>query len=232
MPAMATNPLARAVHEGFPLDVRIVLADAARALKGSKRVLLVGALLWLAISAAVGWLTALLGLGPAPSAALGVLATAPLTVGLLMTGARRAAGLAIEFADLWAYRGVTAQAAIVLLANLLVVLGGEALLGPLGSLPLTIAYGLFVSLALFLVADRGLDAGRAIRTSALLVRHRWGTLLLLQLTLGALLGLAALPFGLGLIWAGPFAIIAHGAVYVRAVGLADATATAATAPPR
>jgi hypothetical protein len=217
---MTPNPLARSVAEGYPLDLRALLADAARATKGSKRVLLAGALLWLGVSFAVGWVTLALGMGPAPSAALGVLATAPLTVGLVVAGARRAAGWPIALPDLWAHRGVTGHAAVVLLANLLVVLGGETLLGPIASLPLTIVYGLFASLALLLVADRGLGAGRAIRTSALLVRHRWGSLLLLQLLLGSLLGLATLPLGLGLIWAGPFAIIASGAVYVRAVGLA------------
>jgi uncharacterized membrane protein len=218
---MPAHPLDRAVADGYPLDLRTLLEDAARHLRGSKRVLLAGALLWLAISTAVAWLTALLGLAPEPSAALGVLATAPLTVAIVMAGARRASGAPITYADLGRHRGATAQAAIVLLANLIVVLGGEALLGTIAAAPLTIGYGLFTSLALYLVADRGFDALRAIRTSALLVRHRWGTLLLLQLALALLLALAILPFGLGLIWAGPFAVVAGGAVYVRAVGLAE-----------
>jgi uncharacterized membrane protein len=94
--------------------------------------------------------------------------------------------------------------------------GGD---GALASLPIAVAYGLFTSLALFLVADRGLGAGGALRASVQLVRHRWPTLLLLQLVLGAGLALSLLPLGLGLIWAGPFAIVASGAVYVRAVGL-------------
>jgi len=221
MARMTPSALDKAAAEGFALDLRTVLADAARALRGSKRVLVAGALAWLAISVAVGWITLVLGVGTELSSALGILATAPLTVGLVMAGARRAAGEPIAFADLWAYRSVTAHAAIVLLAGLLVVIGGDALMGPLASLPLTMAYGLFTALALYLVADRGLPAGRALVVSALLVRHRWGALLLLQLVLAALLALAIVPLGLGLVWAGPFAIVAQGAVYVRAVGLAD-----------
>jgi hypothetical protein len=216
---MPADPLSRALAEGSALDLRSVLADAARSLKGSKRVLFGGAVAWLAISIAAGWLTLVLGLGPGPSAALGVLATTPLTVGLIMAGARRAAGLPIAFADLWGYRSIIGHAAIVLLVNLLVVLAGEALLGPVAALPFTVAYGLFASLALYLVADRGLGAGRAIVVSMRLVRQRWTTLLLLQLALGAMLAIAVLPLGLGLVWAGPFALIAHGAVYVRMVGL-------------
>jgi hypothetical protein len=219
MPAMPADPLAHAIAHGYALDLRTVLTDAARALKGSKRVLLAGALLWLATSTVVGWLTLVVGMGPAPSAALSVLATTPLTLGLVMAGARRAAGWPIALADLWAFRGATAHAAIVMLINLLVVLGGEAALGPVASLPFTVAYGLFASLALFLVADRGLGAIEALLASLRLVRHRWRTLLLLQLALGAVLALALLPLGLGLVWAGPFAIVANGAVYVRAVGL-------------
>ena len=182
MPATA---LEQAIAEGYPLDLREVVADASRQLQGSKRVIVAGGLVWLAISLLVGWFTLVLGVGNALSGALGVLATAPLTVGLIMVGARRAAGLPVTLADLWAYRGVTAHAAIVMLANLLVVVGSEALLGPIASLPLTIAYGLFTSLALYLVADRGLGGGRAIVVSALLVRHRWAALLLLQLLLAA-----------------------------------------------
>jgi len=218
---MPANPLDRAVADGYPLDLRTLFEDAARHLRGSKRVLLAGALLWLAISTAVAWLAAVVGLAPEPGAALGILATAPLTVGMVMAGARRASGAPIAYADLGRYRGATAQASIVLLANLVVVLGGEALFGTIASAPLTIGYGLFTSFALYLVADRGFDALRALRTSALLVRHRWGTLLLFQLALALLLALAILPFGLGLLWAGPFAIVAAGAAYVRAVGLLE-----------
>jgi hypothetical protein len=232
MPAMPPTALERAIADGYPLDLRDVLGDALRHLKGSKRVIVGGALTWLAISVLVGWITLALGMGNAPSGALGVLATAPLTVGLVMVGARRAAGHAITPADLWAYRGVTAHAAIVMLVNLLVVVGSEALLGPVASLPLTIVYGLFTSLALYLVADRGLSGGRAILASAQLVRHRWAALLLLQLLLAGLLALSVLTLGIGLIWTGPFAVLAQGAVYVRAVGLADAGGQAERWSPR
>ena len=226
MPTMPPTALDRAIAEGYRLDLREVLADASRHLKGSKRVIVGGGLTWLAISLVVGWITLALGLGNAPSGALGVLATAPLTVGLVMVGALRAAGHAVTPADLWAYRAVTAHAAIVMLANLLVVVGSEALFGPVASLPVTIAYGLFTSLALYLVADRRLSGGQAIVVSALLVRHRWAALLLLQLLLAALLALSALTLGIALIWTGPVAVIAQGAVYVRAVGLASAPAGA------
>ena len=210
--------------EGYPLDLREVLADAARHLRGSKRVIVGGGLAWLAISLVVGWITLALGLGSAPSGALGVLATAPLTVGLVMVGARRAAGLAVTPADLWAYRGVTAHAAIVMLANLLVVVGSEALFGPIASLPRDVAYGLFTCLrctwsptaASPAARDRRLDAcwcgtaGRACCCCSCCSPRCWRS--------------RPLTLGVALIWTGPYAVIALGAVYVRAVGLASARA--------
>ena len=226
MQRMAPSTLDQALANGYPLDLRDLLGDAAAALKGSKRVILGGMLAWVAISVLVGWLTLLLRVGPELSAALGILATVPVTLGLVMLGALRAAGEPISFARLWDYRSATAHGAIVMLAGLLVVVGGDALLGPVASLPVSMAYGLFTTFALYLVADRGMSGGRAIVVSARLVRHRWGVILLLQLFLGALLALALLPFGLGLIWAAPFAFIAQGAVYVRAVGLANEPAAA------
>lgn len=224
-PSPGDEPLAHAALHGYALDLGGVLRAAAAALRGSKRVVLAGAAAWIAVTWVVGIVTFALGLGELVSASLGILATTPITLGLLMVGVRRARGESVALRDLLAHTGATAQGAIVLLVNLLVLNAAEALLGPLLSTPLVLGYVLFAGFAPYLVADRGMDGFAAITTSFRLVRHRWGTLLALQVLLGLGLALAALPLGLGLIWAGPYAVVALGAAFDAAAPATLSTAS-------
>ncbi len=217
--------LDRAVRGGFDLDVGALLRQARGALPGSKRVVWVGVLAWLGSTWLVGLVTLALGLGQLLAASLGVLATTPFTVGLVMVGLRRARGDAVTVGDLVSYGAATPRAAIVLLTNVIVLNVAESLLGPVASLPVTLAYALFTGFSLFLVADRGLGGFAAIAASFRLVGHRWAKLLLLQLLLAALLLVAALPFGLGLIWAVPYAVVAMGAAFEAAVPATLSTAS-------
>ncbi len=217
--------LERAVREGYDLDLGAVLREGRAALAGSKRVVWTGLLAWLAITWLVGLVTLALGMGQLLAASLGVLATTPVTVGLVMVGLRRARGHPVTLTDLVAYRGATAPAAIVLLTNLVVLNGAETWLGPVASLPVTLGYALFTGFALFLVADRGLGGFAAIGTSFRLVGHRWLKLWVLQLALALLLLVAALPLGLGLIWAAPYAVVVMGAAFDAAVPATLSTAS-------
>jgi hypothetical protein len=224
-PTLADDPLAHAARHGYALDLGSVLRASAAALRGSKRVVLTGAAAWIAVTWVVGLVTLALGLGELVSASIGILATTPLTLGLLMVGVKRARGEPVALGDLLAHTGATAQGAIVLLVNLLVLNAAEALLGPALSTPFVLGYVLFAGFAPYLVADRGLDGFAAIGMSFRLVRHRWGTLLALQVLLGLGLALAALPLGLGLIWAGPYAVVALGAAFDAAAPATLSTAS-------
>lgn len=224
-PAPAGDPLAHAARHGYALDLGGILRASAAALRGSKRVVLAGAAAWIVITWAVGIVTFALGLGELVAASIGILATTPITLGLLMVGVRRARGEPVAFRDLLAHTGATAQGAIVLLVNLLVLNAAEALLGPVLSTPVVLGYLLFAGFAPYLVADRGLDGFPAIATSFRLVRHRWGALLALQVLLGLALALAVLPLGLGLIWVGPYAVVALGAAFDAAVPATLSTAS-------
>ena len=122
----------------------------------------------------------------------------------------------------------------VVSANALKVVGVPPLLGrtfePGDDAPdapprIVLGYALFAGFAPYLVADRGLDGFAAIATSFRLVRHRWGALLGLQVLLGLGLALAALPLGLGLIWAGPYAVVALGAAFDAAAPATLSTAS-------
>lgn len=224
-PSPADDRLDHALTHGYALDLGSVLRASAAALRGSKRVVLAGAAAWIAVTWMVGVVTFALGLGELVSASIGILATTPITLGLLMVGVRRARGEPVALRDLLAHTGATAQGAIVLLVNLLVLNAAEALLGPVLSTPLVLGYALFAGFAPYLVADRGLDGFAAITTSFRLVRHRWGALLALQVLLGLALVLAALPLGLGLIWAGPYAVVALGAAFDAAAPATLSTAS-------
>jgi uncharacterized membrane protein len=179
-------------------------------------VVLLGALLWLSVLLLVNTFSFLIGIGNAASTALAVLATTPIGVALAMAGVQRARHQPISMATLGAYKSATPNAAIVLLLGVLVSIGGEALLGASLTLLVSLVYGLFTSLALYLVADRGLDALTAISTSLRLVRHRWARLLGLQALLGVALVVAAIPFGLGLIWVLPWSLSVLGGAYLQA----------------
>jgi uncharacterized membrane protein len=222
MRPMRDPRLQQAIDDGYSLDLGATLRQAWSAVYGSIGVFLIGALLWLAALLVASTIAVLLGLGEALAGALGILAATPVTLGLAMIGARRAAGLPVTLRDLLAYRHATAQGAIVLLVNLLLSVALNSLLGPTLSLLPLVIYGLFTSLALYLVADRGLVAMEAIRASAKLVRHQWARLLLLQLLLSVALAIGSSLFLLGLLWAFPLAMISLGGVYVGAVGLRSA----------
>lgn len=224
MPLMPDAALEHAVAHGYRFVLTEILRHAAALVRGSIGVYVGGALLWAAILIFTSLLTLLIGLTDLVAGALGILATTPLTLGLAMVSARRAAGLPVSFSDLFAYRSHTAQGAIVLLINLLVTVAFDNLLGPGLALVPLIAYGLFTSLALYLVVDRSLGAWPALRYSARLVRHQWLGILALQVVLSLALILGALPLGVGLLWAFPWAMIALATVYVQAVGLRSAPA--------
>jgi uncharacterized membrane protein len=211
--------LARAMAEGYPLQLAGLLKRAWSRVFGSIGAFISGAVLWVLFWFLATFITLLFGLNEVVAGALGIVATAPVTLSVAMMGARRAAGLPVTVLDPLRYRRATAQGAIVLLVNLLATVVLSALLGPGWSLLPLIAYGLFTSLALYLVADRGLAGWDAIICSARLVRHHWPALLLLQVLLSLSLIAGGLLLGFGLMWTFPLTMIALGAVYVDAVGL-------------
>jgi hypothetical protein len=214
--------LQRAIADGYNLDLGALLGRAWSLVFGSIGAFLAGALLWLLALLFASLIAVAIGLGDALAGALAILATTPVTLGLAMMGARRAAGLPVTVFDPLAYRSATAQGAIVMLINLLVTVALERLLGSVFALLPLIVYGLFTSLAVYLVADRGLNGLEAIVASAKLVRHQWPRLLLLQVALSAALLIGSFLLLLGLLWAFPLAMISLGGVYVAAVGLKQA----------
>ena len=210
--------LAAALAGQAPLHLGDLLRSAAAALRGAKRWLLLGLLAWLAVAVVATLFGLALGLSDLVAGSLSVIATAPVTLALTMYAVRRVAGVATDSDALMAYRPAIGHAVVVTLLASLVLTATEALVGPTWSLPLTLLYGLLTGQALFLVADRGVDAFTALGWSIRASLPVLSTLLLLQLTLAGVVLLGTLAFGIGLIWAAPFAVLALGAVSYRLFG--------------
>ncbi len=210
--------VAAALAGRAPLRAGEVLRSAAESLGGSKRWILLGMLVWLTLALLATLLGLLLGLSDVVAGSLSVIATAPVTLALTMYAVRRVAGVPTDLAALLAYRPALGHAVVVLLMASLVLAGAEALLGTTWSVPVALAYGLLSAQAVFLVADRGADAFTAIAWSVRASLHVLPALVLVQFALAALVLVGTLAFGIGLIWAAPFAVLALGAVSLRLFG--------------
>lgn len=218
--------LAAALAGRAPLRTRAVLATGWGAVPGSKRWLLLGMLLWLAVAVTATALGVVLRLPEAVAASLSVIATAPVSLALTMYAVRRVAGVATDLEALQRYRPAVAHAVLVLMLASLVVTAADALLGPSIGAAVALLYGLLTGQALFLVADRGVDAFTAIGWSVRASLPVLGTLLVVQLTLALALVVGAVTFGIGLIWAAPFALLSLGAVSYQLFGTRAAPPTA------
>lgn len=218
--------LAAALAGRAPLHTRDVLATGWGALPGAKRWLLLGMLVWLAVAVTATTVGVLLRLPEAVAASLSVIATAPVSLALTMYAVRRVAGVPTDLEALQRYRPALAHAVLVLMLASLVFTAADALLGPSIGAAVSLLYGLLTGQALFLVADRGADAFTAIGWSVRASLPVLGTLVVVQLALALALVLGALTFGIGLIWAAPFALLSLGAVSYQLFGTRAAPPTA------
>ena len=210
--------LSAALAGQAPLQLGDLLRRAAAALGGAKRWVLLGMLVWLSVAVVATVFGLMLGLSDLVAGSVSVIATAPVTLALTMYAVRRVAGVPTDVQTLMAYRPAIGHAVVVTLLASLVLTVSEALVGPTWSLPLALLYSLLTGQALFLVGDRGVDAFTAIGWSVRASLPVLPTLLVLQLTLAAVVLLGTLAFGIGLIWAAPFAVLALGAVSYRLFG--------------
>lgn len=210
--------LADALAGRSPLALGAVLGDAWRVLRGAKRWVLLGMLSWLGVAFLATLVGVALRLPEAVAASLSVIATAPVTLALTMYAVRRVAGVPTSRDDLLAYRPSLAHAVVVLLLASLVITVSDALLGPVVGTAVTLLYGLLTAQAVFLVADRGVDAFTAIGWSVRASLPVLFTLLLVQLSIAGAILLGTLALGVGLIWAAPFALLASGAVSYHLFG--------------
>jgi len=139
-----------------------------------------------------------------------------LFIGIILMGIRRAAGLPINFSTAF---GCFDRAVPVFIAGLL-----TTLLTYLGLILLVIP-GIYLVIAycmtMPLIADRRLSPWEAMETSRKAITKRWFQYFGLLLVVGLLVGLSALPLGIGLIWTAPWGMNVIGVVYRRTFGVAQ-----------
>ena len=208
----------------YDFDVGDVMSEAWRLVKGFKGTFwaasiviylmaLVMVFIWARISVAVfgGQRN---GIGPAIFNGLIGTFMMPLFAGVAALVVKRVAGMPVSFSTAFAYLGKVPVLVVAgLLTTLMTYVGFALLIIP--GVYLAVAYGM----TLPLVALNNLGAWQAMEVSRKAIGHRWFRVLGLNLVVGLLVMLSALPLGIPLIWTIPWAALVLGVLYRRIFGL-------------
>jgi hypothetical protein len=223
--AMGTpGSIESAVAGRYDFDIGDVMSEAWRLVKGFKGTFwaasiliyvmaLVSAFIWGRISIAIfgGQRN---GIGPAIFNGLIGTFMMPLFAGVTAMVVKRAAGMPVSFSTAFAYLGkVPVLAAGGLLTTLMTYVGFALLIIP--GFYLAVAYVMTMPL----IALNNVGAWEAMEISRKAVGHRWFRVLGLNLAVGFLVMLSALPLGIPLIWTIPWAALVIGVLYRRIFGL-------------
>ena len=136
------------------------------------------------------------------------------SAGMIMLGVRRAANQPVYFKNIFSYLGMMLPLAITALLTTVIISIGFSLF-VLPGIYLSIAY----SLAIPLVAERGLSPWEAMETSRKAINKCWFRVFGLCLVLSLIVAISAIPMLIGLIWSLPLAIIAMGILYRNLFGV-------------
>lgn len=226
----AVHSVDEALARGYDFSVDGVINQAWSRVKGYKGTLVSAAIVYFValnlLSFVLAFVLALFshGLGnPSPVAdkllegVVSLLASAlcaPLMAGTNLIGIRRAADQPATINEVFAHFGRFAALFATALAISGLVYAGTLLL-LLPGIYLGVAY----SLALPLVAERGLSPWQAMEASRKAINRHWFKVFGLYLTLGLFLLLSAIPLGIGLVWTLPMAFIAVGVLYRTLFGV-------------
>ncbi|PHS39369.1 MAG: hypothetical protein COB07_06340 [Sulfurovum sp.] len=134
----------------------------------------------------------------------------PLMVGIIMLAINYSRGESIAFKDVFNYYHLTGKLALAgIFIYIMTVIGFILLILP--GIYLSIAY----VFALPLIVDKGMDVWEAMELSRKTVTQHWFKVFGLMFLLSLIMGLGALVFGIGLIWAIPLMFITlYGLLYV------------------
>jgi hypothetical protein len=212
-----------AIAGRYEFNAGDVMSEAWRLVKGFKGTFwgasiviyimaLVSSFIWGRISIAI--FGAEKGIGPAIFNGFVGMFMMPLFAGVTAMVVKRAAGMPVSFSTAFAYLG---KVPVLLLAGVLTTLMtylGLALL-IIPGLYLGVAYGM----TLPLVALNNVGAWQAMEISRKTIRHRWWDVFGLNLAVGVVVMLSALPLGIPLIWTIPWAALVLGVLYRRMFGL-------------
>ncbi len=133
----------------------------------------------------------------------------PLIAGVVMLAINYARGESIEFKSIFNYYHLTGKLSLAaILIYIMTIVGFIFLILP--GIYLSIAYIFTVPL----IVDKGLDVWEAMELSRKTVTKHWFKVFGLMLLLTIMMGLGALAFGIGLIWAVPLMFVTmYGLLY-------------------
>lgn len=133
----------------------------------------------------------------------------PLIVGVIMLAINYSRGERIEFKSIFNYYHLMGKLALAgIIIYIMTIIGFVLLVLP--GIYLSIAY----VFTLPLIADKGMDVWEAMELSRKAVTKHWFKVFGLFLLLSIMMGLGALVFGIGLIWAVPLLFVTlYGLLY-------------------
>lgn len=144
------------------------------------------------------------------------LVTYPLSAGITMIGIKRSVGEPANAFMIFDYYSKTVSIfCLYLLMMILICIGLILLILP--GIYLMVAY----SMAMPLVVEKNMGIWEALETSRKRIHKCWFEMLVLYILLIIIFVVAALPLGIGLIWAIPFAIVLMAVVYRNLFGVSQ-----------
>ncbi len=224
--------IAEALQRGYDFSIGALISEAWQRTKGAKGIIIGGFLIYyvaiLVISTILGVVLAFVGLGAADGGAtlvigqllVGIIGSAlsyPLLAGIMMTGIRRAADQPITINQMFSHFGLALPLIVTALIMMVLIYVGLLLL-VIPGIYLSVAY----MLAIPLVVERGLSPWQALETSRKAISQHWFKVFGLCLLLGLIIGVSAIPLGIGLIWSLPLFAISMGALYRTIFGVLPA----------
>ncbi|MDX5373340.1 MAG: DUF975 family protein [Pseudomonadaceae bacterium] len=223
LPSSQVPTIAEALSRGYDFRIGELLGESWQRVKGIKGIVIGGFVIYyaalFAVSFVLGMLLGLFGLlneadplgmavGQLIISMLAAALTYPFLAGLNMVGIRRAADQPVSFNEMFSHFGRLAPLLVTAILMMLLVYVGFLLL-IIPGIYLSVAY----MLAIPLVVERGLSPWQALETSRKAISQHWFKVFGLFLLLGLILGLSAIPLGIGLIWTIPLFVVALGVLY-------------------
>ena len=220
--------LEKGVNGDYSLRIGEVFSEAWEKVKGAKLKIIAALVIYIIIaSLATGLISFFLNAQPfydAGETAKGVLTdmvvgwlaspiTIPLSTGLLLLGYSRANDEELRIDSIFNYYVLVWPLFFATMLVTLFTYIGFALL-VLPGIYLAVAY----NFTLPLMIDKKLGIWGAMEVSRQAVTKHWFSLFGIFVSLGFLIVLSAIPFGIGLIWTVPLTLIAHGIMYRKIFG--------------
>ncbi len=212
-------------NTAYNFSIGEVIKEAWQKTSGAKGPLWGAMIIYVLASMIVGAIITFLGgfLGGGEGSPIGFalqitvsIALYPLLVGIIMIGVRRAADLPISATTVFNY--FTYMVPIIISSILITIctfIGFMLLVIP--GIYLSLAY----ILTLPLIADRELGAWQAMELSRKAITRRWFKIFGLYIAMAVIMLISSIPFGIGLIWTMPMAIVMGGILYRTIYGVEE-----------